>query len=575
MRLISLTANKESFHPVYFNETGLTLITGRQSRSDEPDDKKTYNGVGKSLIVALVHFCLGSSGNKGFAASLPDWEFTLEFRIGDDVFTATRSADTQNRILLNGEEFTKDRFNSELESQVFNLKAKVPGVTFKSLLNRFIRPGKSSYVAFDKVQEKETDYYKLLCLTFLLGIDIDFVLKKRDYKVELDAVKEFRGNLNKDAVFREFFTEGKDIEIERRDLADRIESLEGRLGKFQVAENYDDIKRAAAETKREILDQQNYRVVLLNAIENIDASLEVRGDIPAERVIKIFDETRAKFPEALVKEIQEIQAFHKGILQNRLARLTGEKERLLKQLEFVGENLKKLNRKRDSELRFLGAHGALDDMVSVTNQLTDLKVKAQKITDYTELLQRYSDQTEELKIKLSNETRRTNAYLRATRELTDSNLDRFRSFSRQFYADKPGGLTVINNEGENQLRFDINAHIQDDASDGINEVKMFCFDMTLLSGRHNHRVNFLFHDSRLFSNMDPRQRATSFRIAHEHTMATGSQYIATLNEDQITSMQESLGNDLNRIITDNVVVELTDESPETKLLGIEIDMQYE
>ena len=54
MRLIRLSANRESFKPVMFNETGLTLIVGSKTKGGE-----TYNGVGKSLIVALLHFCLG------------------------------------------------------------------------------------------------------------------------------------------------------------------------------------------------------------------------------------------------------------------------------------------------------------------------------------------------------------------------------------------------------------------------------------------------------------------------------------------------------------------------------------
>ena len=51
MRLISLTANQDTFHPVIFNKTGVSLITGTKQDPDRRDDSRTYNGVGKSLII--------------------------------------------------------------------------------------------------------------------------------------------------------------------------------------------------------------------------------------------------------------------------------------------------------------------------------------------------------------------------------------------------------------------------------------------------------------------------------------------------------------------------------------------
>jgi len=159
--------------------------------------------------------------------------------------------------------------------------------------------------------------------------------------------------------------------------------------------------------------------------------------------------------------------------------------------------------------------------------------------------------------------------------LVDGNFDQFRSFSRRFYADKPGGLLVKNNSGENKIRFNVEARIEDDASDGINEVKIFCYDMTLLTRHHNHNIEFLFHDSRLSSNMDPRQRATLFKIAYDYTHDGNAQYIASLNEDQIESMRELFEEDeFKTIISDNIVLELTDDSPKEKLLGIQADMRY-
>ena len=82
MRLIKLSANQSSFKTIKFNATGLSLIVGVRSdnlvNAEKPhEDGLSYNGVGKSLIVELIHFCLGSSKNNAFEQHLSDWEFSL------------------------------------------------------------------------------------------------------------------------------------------------------------------------------------------------------------------------------------------------------------------------------------------------------------------------------------------------------------------------------------------------------------------------------------------------------------------------------------------------------------------
>lgn len=576
MRLLSLTANKDSFKPVFFNKTGITLIVGRQKTPETTDTGRTYNGVGKSLIVNLVHFCLGAGTNSKLEEAIPGWEFSLKFEVDGEEYTSTRSVSAQNKISLNDEELSTTRFCQRLEQMVFMLPSRVKGLTFRSLLNRFIRPHKGSYVSFDRVHDKESEYHKLLCQSFLLGLDVDLVITKQSLKAERDRIKEFRANLNQDSVFREFFTEGKNIEIELQDLEDKINQLDQDLEAFRVADNYQEIQREAQLTKNLLQEAKNREVVLTNAINSINASLEVRADISPEKLLRLYEEARAKLPESVVKEITEVNEFHNKLLANRVKRLTAEKSRLERELKSIREDIATFNRKRDSQLRFLGTHGAFNDMVSVNNQLSDLRGKAQKIRDYQDLLQRYSDQAQEITIQLSNETKRANTYLKQAKPVVDENFNRFRSFSKRFYHDKPGGLTVSNNEGDNQIRFNIEAHIQDDAADGINEVKIFCFDMTLLMARHNHNCEFLFHDSRLFSDMDPRQRATLFKIAYECVNKTKTQYIATLNENQINSMRDQFTDEeFRQIFDDNIVLELTDEGPAGKLLGIQVDMQYE
>ncbi len=138
------------------------------------------------------------------------------------------------------------------------------------------------------------------------------------------------------------------------------------------------------------------------------------------------------------------------------------------------------------------------------------------------------------------------------------------------------GLKITANDGDNQLLFDIDAKIESDTSDGINNVKIFCYDLTILFKGCNHNIDFIFHDSRLFDGIDERQKADMFKIAYEEFSKSGKQYIATVNQNQIDEIRRLMTQeDFKNIIVDNTILTLTDESDAGKLLGIRVDIDDE
>ncbi len=177
---------------------------------------------------------------------------------------------------------------------------------------------------------------------------------------------------------------------------------------------------------------------------------------------------------------------------------------------------------------------------------------------------------------MAQATVETNQYIRSIRSHLDFLMEKFREYSRELYGSVPAGLTVKNNDGENQCRYDIEAHIQNDAADGINQGKIFCYDFLLLTLRQRHMMEFLFHDNRLYADMDKHQRYSLFRLADRVSREMDVQYIATINEDVIDSVSDVAGADFHRLFVDPVVLELTDApGGKGKLLGLQIDMKYD
>jgi uncharacterized protein YydD (DUF2326 family) len=570
MRLICLSANRESFKSVKFNENGLTLIVGSKTQEGQ-----TYNGVGKSLIVALLHFCLGSSKNGEFEAKIPQWEFTLEFELQGQRHRVSRNTSKQSIMLLDNVEKNVTTFNSWMEDRLFSIPDDVKSLTYRSLLPKFMRRGQKEYVEPLETSDR-SDYDMLVRNAFLLGLEVHLVARKAELRDELMHVQQLRNNFKTDQLLRDFYAGGKDAAIHLGHLETQIKRLEQDREKFVVAENYYDLQKAADELAEQIANDTNTAFLFRSAVENINKSLKEQPDVPLARLQALYGELTQAFKPESLKRLEDLSDFHRRLLTNRVARLSREKLRVMEQLTQLEVTLRVKQATLDRHLQTLGQANALDQYTALVNQIAELTAQAQKLRDYQDIDREYSNNEAVLKGKMSDEVIATNAYLEETRAVRDEKTGVFKEYVARFYPNKVAGISVNNNDGDNKTRFDLAVQIEDDSSDGINEVRIFCYDLSILSLKQGHKVGYVFHDSRLFANMDVRQRAELFKLADEVTSRLGCQYIATLNPDFISGMESEFTDDeFRRIFTDNIVLTLKDDSPAGKLLGIQVDMHYD
>lgn len=584
MRLIELRANKESFHKVTFNQTGISIIAATKQTDDA---KKTYNSVGKSLTIALIHFCLGSDPTTDFLEKLKDWVFYLDFKIDSTLYTVERTVENPDVIILNKKEYSLEHYKKLLQDQLFFIEAVSPKyITFRGLISRFLRYGSDGYIEYDRYIKKEQPITNLINNACLLGLDINLILQKaalRDKELTIASIKK---HLNKPE-FKSLFgvKKEKDLQIRIVNLKETVEKMKYKLSKFEVAEDYYDVKKQADNISKQLKEQQNKATQFRMVIENINKSLKTQPDITKEKLLRLYEEAKIDLSEMIVKRLEDLEEFNAKILVNRKKKLTQERKDFSTKLDAIEQKIKDLSNEEDKFLKYLKDKGALDDYLSMSQLLNDKEKELLSLNQYKDLSQEYTRQTNELQTQLLTEKANADNYLINSYELISSNITVFNSFVREFYSDKTSGISITNNEGNNTLRFNIEARIQDDAGNAVNEVKIFCYDWTVLKGQHNHFVQFLFHDSKITGDMDPRQILTMLRIANRETFDSGLQYIISLNEATINSIREEINlelgdaekseNEFSSLVTNNIVLRLSDKSNEDKLLGIQVDVDYE
>ena len=97
----TLRCNQSSFHKVTFDR-GLNVILA--DRTIEETKKQSRNGLGKSTLLELIHFCLGGDF-KGpvVAQALNGWIFTLDLEVQGKPVSVSRDTAAPARVVIEGE----------------------------------------------------------------------------------------------------------------------------------------------------------------------------------------------------------------------------------------------------------------------------------------------------------------------------------------------------------------------------------------------------------------------------------------------------------------------------------------
>lgn len=577
MRLIELSANQDSFRTVRFNRSGLTLIVGTKT---DPSDKSRHhstNGVGKSLLIYLISFCLGSDSNRQLKEKLPDWEFTLTFEHKHTLRTVARSTNNQGYLMVDGQKTALRAFNKAMGLEFFGIIESTKELTFRLLMRLFLRQGKSAYISEAVTFANEKQFQSQLRGSYLFGLDENFPLRKLELRQEWDKVESIRLQLQKDSFLRDYFQGNRDASLELADLDDHIVSLKKKVSKFKIAENYDLMAGEAEAARRDWQRSRNELNSLESSLLQIEASLSVQPEITTDTIQGMYRDAKIELPGAVLKKITEVLEFHRELVESRTRRLVLEKHEIERRRDTLKQELQTLSQKKDDYYRFLGSHGALREYEAIHSNLMESQLKADRLRQFKKLQEECTERAQKNKLEMSQENIRTTEYLKAVKPITDEINDRFRSMARRIWPNHTCGLVINNNEGSNQIRFDIDAKIQGDASDGVGETKLFCFDMTILLGQRNHLMRFVAHDNRLYPGIDPRQCVELFRIADGLTRDHDMQYIASVSKADLVAMREVMEapQEYDSLFSNNIVLELTDDSDKGKLLGVFVDVEYE
>ena len=582
MRFLRLRANQSTFHEVAFR-SGFNIVVAE--RTKESTRKDSRNGLGKSTFIELIHFCLGKGARKGQVPVVDDlkgWAFTLDLELFGERVALTRSVDDPKRVSVAGKFArwpAKPSWDSDASAffvsvaelrdvvacDFFGLGTEEASTkyspTLGSLLGYFSRRGRDAYSSPFEHHRKQLEWDKQVNVAFLLALNWQDAAAWQELKDEKKVLDQL-GRAVKDVTLPDYLgTEGA-LETERVRLAEAIAEQERRLATFRVHEDYRNI-----ETEANVLTERLHQLANANFSDRQSLELyrsttdeEAASTVTRQQLEEVFDEVNMHFPELVSRRLDEVAEFHERVIANRREYLLTEIGRLERAIQDREAEISRHDERRAKLLTVLRTHGALDEfqqlqarLADARGALRDVEARIERLREFTEAKARHAYKMREL------ETTARQRY-EELREQRDTAIRYFNSNTESLYK-TPGRLIIdITSTG---FRFGV--EIERARSAGVSNMKVFCFDLTLMQlwAERSPNPGFVIHDSLLYDGVDERQKALAVDRAAREAERLGWQYICTFNSDEYP--EQLLPTD-SPARTEPIVT-LTDATADGMLLG--------
>lgn len=574
MKLIRLSCDQDSFRTINFNPEGVTIILGRKNPDEISDGslKSSVNGVGKTQALHLVNFCLGASNKNEISTLLnhavPDWVFKLEFSVNDCEHFIERSGDSKN-LLLDEKKVSLAALQSWLDSSgIFPKVNDFKYISFRSLFSRFARPHKKDSIDALSLGS-ETTYTSLINNAYLMHVDLSLIERKHQLKQKLEANKSTRKLLNQDSYLKDSLKSTPNSTLRKKELEKTVLQMTEDLNNFTISDDYYEIEKEAEELKLIGRDLQRNISALQFKVSNIDKSLENNPDIDVTQLMHLYEGLENIFKSETLAHFEKVHRFHIELTTNRVARLRKEKINIQNQIININEELKQVVSKRDAVFSLLKDTHALDEYLSVTNQLSSYKEELAYLKKYITMDEDIKKQNLDIKKKLIDVVASALEYVQS--DPLNYLHSKFQEITNEIYPHLNSGIFIELIESDNNmLTYKLFVELDTDGSDGVASSKILAYDWLIYKyGYHN--MQMLWHDNRLFADTDPEELARWFEFVSKDLENTNRQYITSININNYEDMTEFLSDEVIDYLNRSIAITLRGDKKSNKLLGINFD----
>lgn len=544
-----LYSDLPSFKELWFTE-GLNILLAEKSQG--ATDRHTRNRAGKSSMVEMIHFLLGSNVDKDSlfrSPAIAKYEFGMKFDLaGDRTFVQRRGAKPSPLAVVGNfsawpvePRFKEGRYwisnpnwRLVLGALMFDLEdyQEKWTPTFRSMISYFARRERSGGLHDPiKQSEKQAAVDQQVNLSYLLGLDWTIPLKWQQVRDREKSLTELKKSL-KEGSFGQVVEKASTLKTQLVVAEDRVNRLKEQMAAFKVLDEYHALEQEASKITTDLAALADENTLDYRYISDLERAIEEEIPPSPPDLQRLYREAGVVLPDLVQRRFDDVKNFHESVLQNRKSYLQTEVAAARSRIEERYQEQQRLDVRRAEIMQVLNASGALDHFTALQAELARAEVELETLRQKHDTADALESGTTKLKMERARLQERLREDYTEQQDVVNKAILTFQRISSALYEDTAAGCLTLT-PTENGPEFDI--EIQGAKSRGVSNMQIFCFDMmlTLLSLERGRSPGFLIHDSHLFDGVDERQvgnaLALGARLAKEH----GFQYIVSLNTDDL------------------------------------------
>ncbi len=486
---------------------GLNLIV---DETPENNRKKTGNNVGKTTVLRLVDFCLGSDGKNIYQDSefkeqensviknfLIDTEVVVSLSIVDDLDFPAESVFIRKNFLkrnkkvqeVNEENIPNDKdFDLKLKELIFKTSVEKP--TFKQIISKNIRDEKNKLANIVKVLNAytKTEEYEALFL-FWLGINTDTHNHKELLVKEKTREESFQKRLKKEG-------ELSLIEQQLELVNSKIEELQQAKSNYNFNQKFDEQIKELNDVKLR-LSKLSTEFSRLNMRRELIS--ESKADLEKEKTninigqIELLYKKASKLVPSIQVSFEETIQFHNDLIEEKIKYITKELPSLTGQLQSISKDVTGL-RKREKQLSaFISASDYSEDYERILIELNSLFERKGTFEER----KRYWITSNEKLERINSELESINSEINSKDNLIQKRITLFNKYFTKISSELYGEEYLLSTQ-KNDKGYDlIVTNIEGNPSTGKKKGQIAAFDFAyiLFSEEIDIRlVHFIMHD---------------------------------------------------------------------------------
>jgi uncharacterized protein YydD (DUF2326 family) len=571
------------FREATFDATGMNVVMA--SRSTDSDETESTNGLGKSTLLRIIQFALGSDLSRDRILSHPALTgvtFGIDLEVDGRVSTVSRNTASAGQVSMTSDLLDGLGIEPDVVGELATISVEswrlvladlfIPDArtgtdparfspSFRDLAPYFARLGKEAYVDPQQAYKNQSGPSKRLSTSYLLGLNTAAQRGLQSLIGERDRVTAAVTALGEAADVTDDQSIG-DLEAERVVLERAFADRQTEIAQFNLRGDYHELEQRLRVADRTLHDLINDNYSDRRLLDYYESSAQAAPLFDTNQPLQILKDAGAVFAPSALQSLEDIAAFHRSVYQNRAEFLAAEIRRLVSQIAERSRRIDAATGGKSDLLKVLASSGAIETLMNLQRTTMEMSAALEGLKARIEERKRFDRRKDDLNSEIASQRKVLKEDLEDRRSSVDEAIELFADYTRALYG-VAGKLAIdVTTPG---YRFSFSIDRQE--SDGVSQMVVFCFDLMVatLRARRGARFLSLIHDSSLFADVDPRQHGLALQLADKTSTAEGFQYVCCLNEGAVPDGH--LG-DLD--LDGKVRLRLTDDGDTGRLLGLRL-----